>query len=198
MKQSYARLSAVSFYSKCARGFLDEYQSAKAELASLPEPTEPEGDDTYYEKIITRDPIENRRDRAAIATVVFAAMTLEAYVYDYAARRLTDNFVLEHLDRLDIPSKLTLVVRLLTGRVFPTDGDAWFLLKRLIKERNSLIHNKSEDAIPILFDADKYKRRMTSGMDPADAIRTLDAIAAQIQSLDPDEHASFFICARTS
>jgi hypothetical protein len=87
----------------------------------------------YYEK----------REQAAVIGVTFAAMCLEAFFYDYAASNLGDGFTEEHLDKLDLPSKLLIVPRLVSGKAIDKSSHVFEKVKRLAKDRNYLVHFKS-------------------------------------------------------
>jgi len=49
------------------------------------------------------------REQSAIIAITFAGMALEAFLYDYAAERLGDTFVAQHLDKLDLPVEISCV-----------------------------------------------------------------------------------------
>ena len=80
---------------------------------------------------------------AGCVTIVFAALTLEAMIYDFAASYLTDQYVKEHLDRLDPPSKWVVFSRLVSGHDFPKDHHSFELLQATFRARNELVHAKS-------------------------------------------------------
>lgn len=80
-----------------------------------------------------------RRERAVVIPIVFAAMCLEAFLYDYGAKHRSANYVRSHIDKLDVPSKLVVLTELITGKSFPTTSQAYERLKRLIKDRNNLV-----------------------------------------------------------
>jgi hypothetical protein len=44
---------------------------------------------------------EKELAKSSIIVIVFSAMAVEAYIYDYAARHLGDNYVKDHLEKLD-------------------------------------------------------------------------------------------------
>jgi hypothetical protein len=87
----------------------------------------------YYEK----------REQAAVIGITFAAMCLEAFFHDYAASNLGDSFTGEHLDKLDLPSKLLIVPRLVSGKEINKSSRVFEKVKRLTKDRNYLVHFKS-------------------------------------------------------
>jgi hypothetical protein len=88
----------------------------------------------YYEK----------REQAAVIGITFAAMCLEAFFYDYAATKLGDSLAEDHLDKLDLPSKLLIVPWLVCGKAIDKSSVVYERVKRLSKDRNYLVHFKSK------------------------------------------------------
>jgi replicative superfamily II helicase len=86
----------------------------------------------------------SRREKYVVVPIVFAAMCLEAFIYDYGASCLSGKYVRDHIDRLEVPSKFVVLTQLVTGKKFPTDSMAYEKLKTLVKDRNKLIHYKSK------------------------------------------------------
>jgi hypothetical protein len=71
-------------------------------------------------------------------------MTLEAFFYDYGADYLGDDFVIERLDKLDLPSKFLEYPSLICGKSPDKSRAAYGSLKSLVKLRNALVHFKSK------------------------------------------------------
>lgn len=162
-------------------------------------------------------PVEEKLANYCLITIVFSALAVEGYIYDYAARKLTDEFVDEHIDKLSVTSKLIVVTKLVTGKDFPKDGKAFCLLKELIKNRNKIVHNKStnllksdienigrtltdqelsEDIKEIFYtkDAKKLLDFANSILDSAkDSITALNELAKVMKSLDPEENYAFIL-----
>ncbi|ODB95258.1 hypothetical protein A3197_18070 [Candidatus Thiodiazotropha endoloripes] len=86
----------------------------------------------------------SRRERSVVIPIVFSAMCLEAFIYDYGATKLSGSFVKNHIDKLEVPSKYVVLTKLVTGKQFDTNGQAYEKLKTLIKDRNQLVHFKSK------------------------------------------------------
>jgi hypothetical protein len=80
--------------------------------------------------------------RCAASVVIFAAFFLEAWIYEYTVKKLSKSFFDNHIDKLRPASKWVIVTRLVTGRNFPTDSQAFEHLKSLYKVRNDLVHPK--------------------------------------------------------
>jgi hypothetical protein len=138
-------------------------------------------------------PLEDELAKHSCIVIVFSAVTVEAYIYDYAARRLSDKFVQTYLDKLDTVSKWMIVPQLITGKPLPKDGNWLVLLRSLMKERNSIIHSKTKD-ISSGFDNNapllvknfiERTRRIPSKA--RQSIELLDILAAEISKLDPEE-----------
>lgn len=86
----------------------------------------------------------------AAGAIIFSAIAVEAYIYDYAARHLSDSYAQSYVDKLDPASKWMVVPRLVEGRDLPNRGKWLPILKNLAKQRNLIVHNKSmEVRIPI-------------------------------------------------
>ncbi|GIU53809.1 hypothetical protein [Shewanella sp. KT0246] len=86
---------------------------------------------------------ENLASQAAIKSVVFSAMCVEASINNYAGGQLGDKYFEQHLGSLDVVSKWVVIPRLICGKSIDKSGPAFSALKILISSRNSLIHNKS-------------------------------------------------------
>lgn len=84
------------------------------------------------------------QEQAVLAPIVFASMCLEAFIYDYGASHLGDAYMKNNLDKLELPSKLIIATKLVTGKDFPVDRQAFEGLKNLVKSRNKLVHFKSK------------------------------------------------------
>lgn len=140
------------------------------------------------------DWLEAEQGKAALTVVVFAAMALEAYIYDYAARQLGDMYVKNHLEKLDVVSKWVVIPELVTGRELPGRSKWYPALKELIKARNGVIHHKSS-TLPVAsstaevaqyfqnIDADsKLICRMAK-----QSAALLGILADRIAEIDPEE-----------
>jgi hypothetical protein len=131
---------------------------------------------------------------ASLTVIVFSAMALESYIYDYAARHLTDAYVRDHLDKLDTLSKWMIVPVLITGKEIPNRQSWRDPLKKLIKARNSVIHHKSSE-LPVTF-LDMKKHLEKQQINSADllsvakqATQLLNILADKIIEIDPQESA---------
>lgn len=158
------------------------------------------GDDADGFRFMEMTPVQNKQGDHCLIALVFSALAIEGYIYDYAARKLSDSYVSTHLDRLDVVSKYVIVPKLVTGKDFPKDGRAFQLLKQLIQNRNYIVHNKSAKVVVEVQETSEIavgssaKKMIQFGNSiiekSKDAIATLDELALTIESLDPDEHTS--------
>jgi hypothetical protein len=110
-----------------------EYLSLNAKLEEIDQ-----------EDVETLDDVGRRHDIAGVQTILFAAMTFEAAIYDYAALHLSDKYVRDHLDKLDMLSKWIICLRLIADYEIPKERAPYAALKRLVGARNRLVHSKSE------------------------------------------------------
>lgn len=140
--------------------------------------------------------LEEEVAKFASIVIVFSAIAIEAYIYDYAARHLTDSFVQNYIDKLDPVGKWVLIPRLITGRELPRTHRWLELLTNLVKERNSIIHSKSSELPASPVNAHKYlakigQEREITFQKSKHAIQLLDLLITEVSKLDPDE--SFWI-----
>ena len=131
----------------------------------------------------------------AIVSIVFAAMALEAYIYDYAARTLGDNFKIKEFDKQGLLKKYANITQLRNPHNSIKNKNVYQLLKKLITARNGLVHNKSKkinrnDPIQKIEAANDYLKLHNSA---ENAIRAMDAVVEYIESIDPQESVSSLI-----
>ena len=76
--------------------------------------------------------------------IIFCALSLEAFINDYAINRTSKSYLKNYLDKLDLYSKWVVVPRLLTGSQLDTGAQPMQDLDWLITQRNKLVHFKTE------------------------------------------------------
>jgi hypothetical protein len=135
---------------------------------------------------------EKELAKSSIIVIVFSAMAVEAYIYDYAARHLGDTYVKDHLEKLDTLSKWVIIPELITGREMPHRENWRGLLTKLIKTRNSIIHHKSSELPSDLLDwrkqFEKQHKNSEAMLETAkQSITLLDTLADKIIEMDPEE-----------
>jgi hypothetical protein len=84
----------------------------------------------------------------AIKAIVFSSMCVESAINDYAGTQLGDGYAEKHLNNLDVLSKWVVIPKLVCGKSIDKSGPAFNALKKLIKARNKLVHNKSKELNP--------------------------------------------------
>lgn len=105
-----------------------------------------------YEDFIESKELDNIY-RNYITSFIYLSMFVESYIFDYGARRLGDNFVKDHLDKLDIISKWIVIPKLITGYEIDKSKKSFETLKKFIHNRNKLVHHKTKN----LNVTEKYK-----------------------------------------
>ena len=141
----------------------------------------------YYDLGIQLDPIKEERDQCAISVVVFSAMYLEAFIYDYAAICLGDRYVRAHLDKLDLISKWLVVPRLTTGKQINKESQAFESLRLLNKNRNTLVHLKSKKGVSgqALIDLLEANEKDIV-KNTKNAINAMDMLVKELFAIDPE------------
>lgn len=150
--ETYCRLGGDNTFRLIAENNLDTFEklNPKVEilrdnisslLSSCDDPENPPLE--YFSMHLEMNKLQEARDQSCIISVVFTAMYFEAFIYDYAASCLGDNYSKDHLDKLDLISKWLVIPKLITGKEISKSGQAYESLKRLNKDRNSLVHLKS-------------------------------------------------------
>lgn len=127
------------------------------------------------------------RERSAVIAITFAGMALEAFFFDYAADALGDNFVEQHLDKLDLKSKFLIYPKLVCGKRPDKGGAAYESLSKLVAVRNELVHFKSKafDIVPDLSKAadfhDELNSRLREGVN--NATKCVRLVMAELDKL---------------
>jgi hypothetical protein len=142
--------------------------------------------------------------------IVFAGLAVEAYIYFYGLRHSSQK-LLSRIDTLRLEDKWIIFPKL-AGIDFPTDRQGYELLKKLIRNRNKLVHYKakqveinlealqakinelpqptSDKAINLLclqYHIDQIRKDDLEKFTMAsDAIRALDELAKDMLSIDPN------------
>ncbi|MFL1456386.1 hypothetical protein ACJO5Y_18245 [Marinobacter sp. GN3S48] len=137
------RVSMQKTYFSLCLAQIDTYRKILADINELETGHVP--DEEAHIARMNLAVLEEKKEQAVVAPVISAAMCLEAFSYDYAATHLGDAYTRKHLEKLDVPSRLVIATKLVTGKDFPTDCSAYGNMKSVIKQRNSLVHFKSKN-----------------------------------------------------
>lgn len=173
------RIQIHSMYFRLAAKQADRYK------ATLPEIRELEQDPKLLisDLSIRLEHLYEQQKHCAVICVTFSGMALEAFFFDYAASAMSDSFVKEHLDKLDLKSKYLVYPRLVCGKGPDKTGATYAALEKLVKLRNALVHFKSIAIHPNLSKAseasDELDQRLHAGVAEAPA-----AVLAVMDELD--------------
>lgn len=179
-----------------AREHLDELEELENILHQVGMDLSTTTDDDIRSQLINNFlQLEVKIEQRALIAITFSAMTLEAYIYDYAVRRLSKKLA-EYVDKLDVIGKWIIIPRLITGKEIPRGERAFQLLQELIRDRNKIVHHK-----PNIFsgeDSDFQKqlaaanrKRVQLRDEARNAVKTLDLLADAILEIDPTELTAF-------
>lgn len=139
---TYARMGYLNGYLENAIYYFIEYRSSLEQYIEVKH-VRNKIDDPLYEQYLVASAKSNRN---FFNSFLYFSLFLEAYIYDYAARRLGDTYTKNYLEKLDIISKWVIIPRLITGRQIDTYKKSFAVLKQLIGVRNKLVHHKTQEA----------------------------------------------------
>lgn len=132
-------------------------------LSLFDEDKSEEMSDEKFDELVSSVSVYGTIYKDYMIIITFAAMCLEAFIYDYAATHFSDSFVKKYLDKLDLCSKWVIIPKLVTGNDFPTDSLAFQHLTKLVKMRNALVHSKSK---PVSYIPLEQELRMRKNKPP--------------------------------
>lgn len=124
--------------------------------------------------------LETKKYEFAVQSIIFSALSLEAFVNDFLLENLgKSNF--EALDKLEVKAKILIGTKMIIGKEFPKDMVAYQKLSKLISIRNKLVHAKSvnvdSDVAKILIEIEKK--------DIEEATLTYQSVIEEIDKLNP-------------
>lgn len=140
----------------------------------------PSLDDLEPESIIRLN--QNQIDPLYISTL-FAAMFLEAYIYDYGARKKSASYIDNYIDKLDPPSKWVVITQLFNSSGLDPSTQAYQKLKTLFSYRNGLAHNKSK-SVSGLDDISKMTPKLFK---PFECLEIIWMVMTELKKIDPEE-----------
>lgn len=125
----------------------------------------------------------------AFVTIVFAAMTLEAYINFYSARKRTRSFLKKYLDFRNFVVKWVIIPELFTGVEFPTEQHFYQSMVDLKKLRDGLVHSE-----PFVLDLNDEKAAGKLGdsvyetfTQAEEAVQTVLDVIRWLTEVDPEE-----------
>jgi hypothetical protein len=196
-----SRIGHTPLYAQMAREFYVDIpelhklsKQKKIELSKLDHNND-DNEDVIFSIMEELAPLQSKLIKNCVSVIVFSAMALEAYIYDYASRNLGTTFVQKHLDKLDLVSKYVIGIHLITSRKFPKNAEIYNKLQTLTSQRNKLVHSKSfafEDSnYEKIRERKNYDDQVTE--QAINAIETMDMIAEYIEKVDKDEPVKMFL-----
>lgn len=186
----HIRVGIHKLYFKIAQEQLSRYSELDLEYGDLEVKgiTEDELDDISGRMF----DIFTQREQAAIVSVTFSAMCLEAFLYDYAAKHLGDKYVKDHLDKVALPSKLVLYPKLIVGADFDKSAEAFAKTKELTTLRHELVHFKSKRYDPTdgksIDRHDQLHSKLAKGV--KDSISTVRLVLAELDKMNGNDNFS--------
>ena len=114
-------------------------------------------------------------------SIVFGVMCLEAFIFDYSAHYLGDPYTKENLDKLKLIQKYLVIPRIVTGKDFPKEGQAFEHLKKLVKARNDLVHYRSK---PQHTDFELLEERWKEREECRNPFNTVVEVLTELKKLD--------------
>ena len=97
---------------------------------------------------VQKPAIELKMKQNELIAITFAAMFLECIIWDYAAVNTSQNLTEGYLSDIGLIGKWKIIPKLVNNnKSINIDSEAIALLKKLVKERNNIIHSKSK-AVP--------------------------------------------------
>lgn len=114
---------------------------------------------------------------------IFTAMFLEAYIFDYGARKSSALYIKNYVDKLDPPSKWLIVTKLFNSEGIDSSSQCFEQIKKLFKIRNSLVHNKSKE----INGFGSLMKIKPAALKPIECLDLLILVMGEIFQIDPDE-----------
>jgi hypothetical protein len=148
---TYTEIALDNYLAACALGEKAEIEAEKETEAFLfkTEQIDEQGKSSFVEQtghvpnFVLNEMLAKIR-KALITSIVFSAFSLESFIYDYGISTNIEKYMKKDvLDRLDLYAKYVVIPRLVTGRDIDVGNNAFSLLRRIIKYRNSIAHPKS-------------------------------------------------------
>lgn len=135
------RISIHAMYYKIAADSETEYWSLDTELRRLGKT--PIGEDEIEANQQAQMVAYANRQRSAVVAITFAAMSLEAFFFDYLADVFGDIFVNKHMAKLDLKSRFIVYPKMVIGKSPNKGTQAYERVSTLQSTRNKLVHFKS-------------------------------------------------------
>ena len=180
------RIVAHKKYQEISKENLDRFEKLHSEMLTLRKKIkeeEPHFADKDWLKVFD---LEYERDKYSVVSIVFAAMCLEAFIYDYAATATSHSYVKNYLDKLDLVSKWIVIPRIITGKEIPRGSKALQMLSKLVSARNGLIHFKSKSSTwDDYFERFEEEQQSKIVEDTRNGYPTISILMKELRKIDP-------------
>jgi hypothetical protein len=123
-----------------------------------------------------------------ILAVLATSLFLEAYMYDYCARKESGTYTSKYLEKLDPVAKWVIIPRLIVPPGLNRDDYSFERLRKLYKLRNELVHHKTKEG-------DDYTNppEFSDDLEPQHCIKLICDLLSQLNELDPSDDFGKFI-----
>lgn len=133
-------------------------------------------------------------EQDALITIVFAAMAVEAMMYDYIEDRYGEQVFTEEFKPLSIPLRWAKLISSETRITDPKSTASFKMLSQLVRNRNKLVHFRT---IVLNLDSDADVMRTFHDYNllrqAKQADETIDAVLADLAGLVPDSDSEFAV-----
>jgi hypothetical protein len=182
MYRAYSpRMAADTVYYQICTRHIERLSVLESEMEALKQTSLPDFEETSE----YRD-LESEADECSAVVIVFAAMCLEAFIYDYGAVHTSDSFMDKYVDKLPPVAKWVVVPKIVTGVDFPRETQAFELMGKLMKARNDMVHFKS---FGVPFGDEKKMRELINKpplISAQDAYKTVSLVMTELRKIDPE------------
>lgn len=132
--------------------------------------------------------IEAEKLECKILAVLSTALFLEAYIFDYGARRESASYVDKFLDKLDPIAKWVVVPRLVVPPGLSRDDEVFERLRRLYKLRNDLVHHKTK-----ISEDFTSPPEFPDNMEPHHCVKLIQDMLLKLRAADPEDKFADFV-----
>lgn len=189
-RKTHPRLDfyGVRYYEICSEA-CTLVQDLNSELKKITEPLSKAEDGKTVSRLgPKRISLINNILRQESVTIAFAAMCLEAFIWDYASCGTSQNKADELFGSLNLVAKWVVIPRLLSGSDITRHriGDTSLLgrLRKLKEARNDLVHPKSKSLPEDVDDAINALRSKKRQIKAKDAFGLIATLLAELEKVD--------------
>lgn len=101
---------------------------------------------SFILEFLTRQKMKYKMQHYELVTITFAAMFLECLIWDYAAVNTSQKLAEESLGKIGLLAKWKVIPKLTNNNnKIGIESSAISLLKKLVRERNRIVHSKSSN-----------------------------------------------------